>query len=329
MSKQVRAGLTLLLLGACIAAPTACRPRRLGPAETSSPAPTATMPPPLPLPLTPTLPAEDAPGDYTGELVSNGITRTYRLHIPTGYRPDTPLPLLLNLHGFASNPIQQERLSGMSALADQAGFIVVYPQARGTPPAWYVGPGGERSDDLVFLRDLIAHLQGQWSIAPRRIYATGISNGGGMANRLACDLAGTIAAIAPVAGAYLSAEQCDPARPVPVLAFHGTADPLVPYEGSGGILPPVPQWAIGWAQRNGCTAGPTVTFELDEVTARTWSDCEQGAEVVLYTIEGGQHGWPGSNLSLPSLKSTDKVDASALIWEFFLAHPLPEGESVP
>lgn len=140
------------------------------------------------------------------------------------------MPLVNNLHGFTPNAAEQERLSGMSAKADEVGFIVVYPEALGNSQAWHVGPGAQGAADVEFIRDLIRHLKSQWSIDPGRIYATGISNGGGMVHRLACDLSDVIAAIAPVSGAYLFSKSCQPTWPVPVVAFHGTADQIVPYE---------------------------------------------------------------------------------------------------
>ncbi len=161
-------------------------------------------------------------------------------------------------------------------------------------------------------------MEKELSIDPARIYATGISNGGGMANRLACDMADIVAAIAPVSGAYLSWQDCSPSRPVPVVAFHGTADQIVPYDGLGRTMPPIRGWAAAWAGRNDCSTTPTVTLQNGEVMGETWGDCS--AEVVLYTIEGRGHSWPGSGL-VPGLDvATRDIVATDVIWEFFAAH---------
>jgi polyhydroxybutyrate depolymerase len=262
-----------------------------------------------------------SPGDYVAEITSGGQPRQYRLHVPPGYRPGSPTPLIVNLHGFTSNAAEQERLSGTSAKADEAGFIVVYPEALGEPQTWHVGPGTPGAGDVEFIHGLIGHLQGRLSVDPARIYVTGISNGGGMANRLACELSAVVAAIAPVSGAYLFSEDCRPSRPVPVVAFHGTADHIVPYEGNERSLPHIREWAAGWAARNGCAPTPAVTFRRGEVTGETWSGCRESAEVVLYTIEGRGHSWPGADLA-PNLDvATKDINATDVIWDFFAAHP--------
>ena len=255
------------------------------------------------------------PGNYVVELESSGQSRQFRLHIPPGYLAGSPAPLVINLHGFGGSGIQQDLLSGMSAKADEAGFIAAHPEGRGDPQSWYVGPtAGGQQEDVLFIRDLIYCLENQLSIDADRIYATGFSNGGGMVNRLGCDLADVIAAIGPVSGAYLFHDTCQPTRPVPVVAFHGTADEIVPY-GGGEALPPIPHWAADWAVRNGCVLTSTITYSQGDVTGETWGNCTDDALVTLYTIAGGKHWWPGS----PG--ATQFIDASDTIWEFFTAHP--------
>jgi polyhydroxybutyrate depolymerase len=255
------------------------------------------------------------PGNYVVELESSGQPRQFRLHIPQVYLAGNPASLVINLHGLGGSGIQQDLLSGMSAKADEAGFIAVHPEGRGDPQSWYVGPAvGGQQEDVQFIRDLINCLKGQLTIDADRIYATGFSNGGGMVNRLGCDLADVIAAIGPVSGAYLSHDACQPTRPVPVVAFHGTADEIVPYEG-GEALPPIPQWASDWAVRNGCVSTSMITYSEGDVTGETWGNCTDEAVVTLYTITGGKHWWPGS----PG--ATQFIDATDTIWEFFSAHP--------
>ncbi|MCB0209177.1 MAG: prolyl oligopeptidase family serine peptidase [Anaerolineae bacterium] len=261
-----------------------------------------------------------APGDYFEELTVADEVRHYRLHIPPSYKPNQPLPLVINLHGLNSNAAQQEQVSQMSVKADQMGFVVVYPEGRGQPQTWYIGPGAEGAADLQFMHDLVTHLQGQLSLDPTRIYATGMSNGAQMSNRLGCTMADVFAAIAPVSGGYPTLDNCHPTQPVPVVAFHGTADKLLPYQGQGRLLLPVPDWAAAWATRNGCEATPSTTFHQGEVTGQTWSHCQANADVVLYTIQGRGHSWPGS--SMPPDITTQDINATDVIWEFFAAHPM-------
>jgi polyhydroxybutyrate depolymerase len=262
-------------------------------------------------------------GNSTGELVVEGRSRRYLLHIPPGFQPGSPVPLVLNLHGLGWDGAKQARLSGMSDKADREGFIVVYPEGEGSPQRWNVGShqGGKR--DLAFLRALIDHLERQLSIDPTRVYATGISNGGGLVNRLGCELADRIAAIAPVSGDYQRYEDCHPARPVPVVAFHGTGDPLIPYQGNRVALPAIPTWAAAWAARNGCDATPAVTYHQGDVTGQTWDGCRDSAIVTLYTIAGGKHDWPGRRLAPARGASTRDIDATDVMWAFFVAHPMP------
>jgi polyhydroxybutyrate depolymerase len=145
-----------------------------------------------------------------------------------------------------------------------------------------------------------------------------MSNGGGMANRMACEMSDVIAAIGTVSGAYPVWNNYRPTRPVPVVAFHGTADRVVPYEGLGHVLPPIRAWAAGWAARNGCDPVPTFTYRQGKVTGETWGNCPDKARVTLYTIEGGGHDWPGSE-GYPAAA----IGATDVIWDFFAEYPMP------
>ena len=255
-------------------------------------------------------------------LLSGGVVRQYRLHVPPTYEADVPIPLVINFHGLGSNSQQEEALSGMSRKADQAGFIVVYPD--GLDARWSDGPGPDGQADLQFVRDLIAALESKYKIDPQRIYATGISNGGGMTNRLGCAMADTIAAIAPDSGAYNFWQDCQPTRPVPVLAFHGLDDRLVPYHGGVSLAmePPIPEWAAAWAERDGCGTSPAQSSLPGGVTVQTWLGCQGNAEVTLYTLEHHGHSWPGSTV-MPKAITSQAVNATDLMWDFFQVHPLP------
>ena len=151
-----------------------------------------------------------------GEIVSGGEKRAYLLHVPASYNPATPVPLVISIHGFAEWPAHQAQISRWNELADQHGFIVVYPSGTGFPLRWRAGCGApsDPMEDVTFIADLIDKLEKGYTIDKNRIYANGLSNGGGMSFMLACKLAGRIAAIGGVAGAYLfPMSACQPAGP--------------------------------------------------------------------------------------------------------------------
>jgi polyhydroxybutyrate depolymerase len=275
-------------------------------------------------------PVPALPGSSINEtLFSGGLIRTYLLHVPSGYQANSSEAVVLSFHGHGSNAFQQERRSGMSHLADQQGFIVVYPQGLVGPDGrtgWATGLRGRpRVNDVLYVSDLLNHLQSILCIDPLRIYATGFSNGGGMTNVLACTLAGRLAAFAPVSGSYPPYPGgCHPVRPVPLLEFHAMADPVVPYNGStSNQLPPIFAWLQGWATRDGCTRGPTVFYNKVNVTGLEWTDCRGNAIVLHYRIRGEGHVWPFVTFHLPGGTVGKSFSASALIWLFFQQHPLP------
>lgn len=269
-----------------------------------------------------------------GVMEFDGLRRTYRVYVPESYDPTQPTPLVLSLHGFASNARQQMEFSQWNRVADENNFIVVYPQGAGAPPGWNSGRiGGRlaelfpRPDDVAFIRALIDHLGETLCIDPARVYANGLSNGAGMSSRLGCELADRIAAIGGVAGAYTSLE-CEPGRAVPVIAFHGLDDPISPYEGGEAgpemALTPIEEWAGEWAARNGCDTEPLIETVTENITRRTFSGCESNADVILYSIAGGGHTWPGGGRQPVFIAGevNREIDASAIMWDFFAAHPL-------
>ena len=253
------------------------------------------------------------------------------IHRPKGYDGKTPLPLVLVLHGATQGAAGIERMSGMSAKADKENFLAAYPNGTsrfGLAPMWNSGACcgyamTHKVDDTGFLRALIDRLEHDYTVDPKRIFITGISNGGMMSYRLACEVPDRIAAIAPVEGAQDL--ECRPSAPVSVLIFHGTADRLVPY--NGGTTPfqigPVrTDTAVNftvafWAKQDGCSTTPNHQ-ETSQLRIDTYSGCKDGAGVVLYTIKGGHHMWPGTRLSLNDVPATD------IMWSFFAAHPKPQ-----
>ncbi len=269
-----------------------------------------------------------------GTIVSSGEKRSYLLYVPESYDPSTPTPLVISIHGFMQWPAHQMYTTRWDELADQYGFIVVHPSGTGLPKRWRTSPqtGGETDPlvDVIFISDLIDELESGYNIDPRRIYANGLSNGGGMSALLACELSERIAAIGTVAGAYAFPwSECRSSRPVPAIVFHGTADPIVPYDGglvdNGRFdLPPIPDWVMDLAQFNNCSAVPTEIPATGSVSGIQYSNCAQGADVIFYTIAGGGHSWPGGN-PLPEFiagPTTQDIDATHTMWDFFQLHPL-------
>jgi polyhydroxybutyrate depolymerase len=269
-----------------------------------------------------------------GRLESSEVVRKYLLYVPESYNPSTPTPLVISLHGFAEWPAHQMELSGWNTLAEENGFIVVYPAGSSFPKRWVLSsqagaPTGPMMD-VQFISDLIDKLESEYNIDPARIYANGLSNGGGMSALLACELSERIAAIGSVSGAYLfSREDCHPSRPVPLIAFHGTADPIVPYYGGPSSsfdlpFPQVSEWIEAWAERNGCSPTYVELPGQGEVSGIQYTHCQQEAEVIFYTIDGGGHSWPGGE-PLPKWivgHTTQDSDATRVMWEFFKGYSL-------
>jgi polyhydroxybutyrate depolymerase len=255
-------------------------------------------------------------------------TRTYRVHIPAGYQDTTSYALILYFHGSGGSAQGADEGSGFSQFADQNHFIVAYGQ--GSPRDELYGATGWASEgpidyginDVHYVSLMLDDLQSKLCIDAHRIFVTGISNGGSMTDYLAAQLAGRIAAAAPVAGNfYYFPGSYHPVRPVPILDIHGTADPLIPYQGIPTSsdppwpLPPIPQWLQGWATRNGCQQGPTVFLRTPQVMGEQWTHCRANADVVHYRIEGGGHSWPRMLGNRTSLE---------VMWNFFQSHPLPK-----
>ena len=270
----------------------------------------------------------------TLKITSFGTRREYLLHVPPSYKPSIPAPLVITIHGFAEWPAHVMRISGWNKLADQEGFIVVYPSGTGFPKHWRVMTRSESTDaalvEVKFITDLIDHLEKTYNIDPSRIYANGFSNGGGMSHVLAEELSARIAAVGIVAGALIYPFQNpNGRRRLPLIAFHGVADPIVPFMGGPTRyfaipFPPIPEWMEKWARQNGCNQAPLQLFRSAHVTGIQYSDDTGNKDVVLYTIEDGGHAWPGG-LSIQKFlvgKTTTEINATELMWQFFKEHPL-------
>ena len=265
-----------------------------------------------------------------GSILSSGERRTYLLHVPESYQPEEQVPLVISLHGFADWPTHHMMVTGWNQVADENGFLVVYPCGTGFPKRWRAGGPADPQPDIQFISDLIDQLERDYNIDENRIYVNGLSNGGGMSFALTCKLSERIAAFAGVAGAYvLPWEECQPARPVPAILFHGTADGIVPFtggedQGPGITLPDITGWVGTLAERNGCSAEPEEIPAQGEVSGKRYTDCDQDAEVIFYVIEGGGHAWPGGGY-LPKWivgHTTQDINATRAMWEFFKQHPM-------
>lgn len=307
------------------------------------------------------------PGDYVRN-VPGWPDRPYDLHVPHTGGAAAPLPVVLVVHGGGGNSEAMEKLtcpggdlasSGcFTNMADRMGFVVVYPNGTSHVVSghalrtWNAG-GGEKGwscisgvackedvDDIAYFQALLRDLHTVVNVDDRRIYATGISNGGAMVHRLACQLSGTIAAIAPVAGGnqFSAIADCQPERPVPVLEIQGTADPIWPYNGgpgsgisiilgaSPGRKIAIPTTVADWATRDGCrgdaqrTTLPAAVNDDTSVVRKVYPSCNRGADVVLYDVVNGGHAWPEGWQYFPvSLvgKTTGNLNANQVILDFF------------
>lgn len=256
------------------------------------------------------------------ESITFGETeRTYRLRIPAD--TDNARPLVFNFHGFGSNALEQEAYSTMNLVADTAGFYVCYP--NGIDNAWNVGwDFGSTADDVGFTSALIDTLIANFNINPERIYACGMSNGGFMSYRLACELNDKIAAVASVTGGIAPSyiDECLPGRSIPALEIHGTADDVVPYDGQVNLAVSVETVITYWAGNNGCSGSfieedlpNTNTFDGSTVTRFIYTECNADRETWLYRINGGGHTWPGAFITI-GITNQD-INASEEIWHFF------------
>jgi polyhydroxybutyrate depolymerase len=271
-----------------------------------------------------------ATGLIEGSLLVNGRERSYLAYIPMSYDGARALPLLFVFHGFASSPENIMSMADFNPLADEQGVIVVYPRASEQPAQWFTGVSLLRpfddDRDVQFFDALLAHVTSQWCVDTQRVYVVGFSMGGGMAHRLACERAEHIAAFGTVAGAFSDIPNgCIPERPVPVMALHGLADRVVPFEGAGLLLPSVSAWVAGWAGRNACADLPTREPSFEQGVH--FEQCAEDAEVILITGAEIGHTWPGTprpnRASRIGGRDDGSINATRLLWGFLSRYKLP------
>lgn len=280
------------------------------------------------------------------KLDINGKERAYYLHLPHAYRSEAELPLVIVLHGGGKgNGLTLEKHLGFTALADSEGFVVVYP--NGVDNNWrdgrgvtYRGANDDSVDDIGFISQLIDHLTKVYKIDSKRVYITGLSNGGMMTLRLGCELSSKLAAIAPVIANMPKniIDVCKPDAPLAILLMNGTADPLVPYNGGHvhffrrkmGEVASTTETVSFWVNHNHCNAIPKTSKLPDidltdgsRVTVTQFANPTNGCEVILYTIHGGGHTLPGSSIpDRPRLlgRKNKDINGAEVIWKFFQKH---------
>lgn len=295
--------------------------------------------------------AAAAVGETRQTLTVDGEERWWYRRVPPAHDGSTPVPLVLDLHGYSEGATIHAGLSGVGPFGDEQGFVTVTPQGQGAVARWDTVLG---SPDLAFIGTVLDATEAELCIDTNRVYTTGLSNGAFMTSAIACEYSDRVAAVAPVAGVR-TIKDCAPERPVPIVAFHGTADGFVSYDGglgqkaldlpapdgsgkklgdtvtadqiaaaSGGDTA-VPSMMAAWAKRNGCASGTTETKVAADVTRITY-DCPEADATVLYRVSGGGHSWPGSAASAAIEgivgPTTMNISANEIMWKFFLAHPL-------
>jgi polyhydroxybutyrate depolymerase len=263
------------------------------------------------------------PGTSTLTLEHEGEMREYRVYVPAGVDLGRPAPLVLNWHGLTSEASAQQVYSQADEVAAERGYLVAYPQGlgrsfNGGSCCSNLGQPAHQADDVGFGRAIVDALAERICIDRRRVYSTGMSNGGYMSEWNACQAADLYAAVAPVSAMGLMQQGCAPSRPIPLLAFNGTNDSLVSYAGSQASI-------TQWLARNGCEGEPQRT-NYGPSYCDAWTECTAGVEVVHCTITEMGHCWPGNPIALPGFcmdGGLDHMHATPMLFDFFDRFRLP------
>jgi polyhydroxybutyrate depolymerase len=277
-------------------------------------------------------------GDTKKDLLVDGLKRTYLVHLPPQYDEERSWPLVFLLHGAGGNGEMFKAVTNMNEVADQEGFVAVYPNGTGLfnyVLSWnageccnYVAPFGV--NDVEFIDRLTDELKKDYAVDPDRIYVAGMSNGGMMAYRLGCSLTDQLAAIGVVA-ASLSLEDCRPSGPLPVIVFHGKKDNVISLDGDKSTSWLVKFFGLNlnsasdslsfWVKNNACSGG-SQRIKKGKIEKRLYLGCRKNADILLYIIDDAGHMWPGGKKSwFLSDRPSMEINASEAIWDFFAGHP--------
>jgi polyhydroxybutyrate depolymerase len=306
---------------------------------------------------------------YLFHLTYDGVRRDYRVHVPPAAIYGQPLPLVLNLHGATQNALIEEITSQMDPNADQNGYLAVYPDgtriskvltpdpvAKNAQYGWNAGeccglPVTKKIDDVGFLEKVIADVAARTPVNLRRVYMTGISNGGMMAYAMAAEASTHIAAIASVSG-QVEIPTIHPTRPVPTLEFHSVNDPIALYKGAPNKNPKlvlsVQEGLNQWVKADGCSTTPHTGTTIvgavgsesagETATPVTYTHCKEDTQVALWRFTGSGHVWPGSPLNMGPKstwilagvgKGIILVNADETMWNFFKRYQLPAKDVPP
>jgi polyhydroxybutyrate depolymerase len=279
------------------------------------------------------------PGDYDFSLQQDGLTRTYKVHVPKGYNEKIKTPLILAFHGGGGNSeiMANDEYYGLISKSDKEGFIVAFPNGASTFnfgkfSTWNAGnccayAVESKSDDVEFVRKIIIDMEAKLNVNPRRIYAIGMSNGGMFSYRLACDLTDKFKAIASVAGTD-NYDGCNPKMPISIMHIHAKDDDHVLFNGGCGPkckikseteFTSVAETISRWVKRNNCSEIPKRVMENEGVYCDLYAGCDSNVRIKLCVTENGGHSWPGGvrkprdNASTPS----QAISAVDEIWDFF------------
>lgn len=278
----------------------------------------------------------------TNTFLHGDSLRQYILYVPEAYDGSEDWPLVINYHGFTNSAADQMFISQMNPVADTAKFLVAYPQGLlvnnpflgFSAPGWNADGTLSDNDDVDFTSQLIDQISASYAVDAARVYVTGWSMGGSMAFQASCGLPDRIASVASVANQMAGSqiENCTPGRPFSALLMHGTADPILPFDGDGVLFSSAYNTPSFWAGQNNCSPDSLLTDFDDVVTTDTstvtlieYTDCDSDTEVLFYRINGGGHAWPGGG-ELPAFlgKVNRDINASSEIWNFFNRNPHPD-----
>ncbi len=277
----------------------------------------------------------EGPGDYRFEIQHGGMTRSYRIHVPRGFSPSRPVPLVFSFHGGGANMDIQadDRYYGLISKANEAGFVAVFPNGYSPLPSgklatWNAGNccGGAREkdiDDVGFVREVLRHLKSQLPVDEQRIFTSGMSNGAQFSHRLACEMADTFRGIASVAGSDGTA-RCAPSRPVNILEIHAKDDDFMNFDGGVGRnsrtktdFVSTPETVARWVRRNACSPQPRRVLDKPGAYCEQYEGCRDGVRVRLCVTETGGHSWPGGIKVRSGEPGSTAISATDMMWDFF------------